>query len=281
MQTLSLPSQYNVPSDNFQDYFYHISGVKKSGKTSFAAQWPDHFIMEFEVGNAKHLKCNYRDISNWPEALGYIDLLEKSPSYCKTLCIDGVQAAYNLCTKHYAREIAKLKDEEAVSYAGWKYSLLQWTDFWQRLRRLNISIIANSHIEIQEHIDTNGKQYNMIAPTLSKQCKEIFDGIAHFTAMIMRSDTGRREMYIEGTSFLQCGHGFSDHFLNLQTKKPLAFIDMGDSAAEAYQNFIMAFYNQYTPPVIEGRSIKSISGENIPAPLVTHEKPKPTGKQGS
>jgi len=278
MSVLSLPTAYNTPSENFSDYIYHFGGVKKIGKTAFAAQWPDHYILEGEPGNAAHLKCRFTDIHVWLDAINAINLLRQKPGYCKTLCIDGVQAFYDMLVKHVAQDTFKLKSTDRIPIDVWNPIRVQWSEFWRDLRQLGVGLIANSHVEIKEMLDLNNKNTSVILPVLGKQCAEVFNGIAHFTGIMLRNDIGGRELYIVGTSHLECGHGITDHFLHPETKKPLQYIDMGESAKEAFDNFFAAFYNMHVPKEIEGRRTKAITGEDVPQPHITKEIPKITKK---
>ncbi len=105
MTTLTLPTEIKKPSDNIWDYTFFFAGDKKVGKTSFLAQFPDHFILEGEPKNADHIEGNYVDIHNWKEFLSYISLLEKTPNYCKILCIEDIPSIYRLLHLQTRKEL--------------------------------------------------------------------------------------------------------------------------------------------------------------------------------
>jgi hypothetical protein len=273
---VSLPQGYNKPSDNIENYIWLFGGEKKIGKTDFSAQWPDHYILEGEPGNAKHLNCRYSDVFTWPEALQYLQAVKTTPNYCKTLVIDDVNSFYRMLIRHTKKDIFKLADEEPMQIKHWDYPREQFYSFFQQLRELNtrgLGIVLTNHIDIKTVQDIYGKEYSQLILNFGNQAKEIIDSIAHFVGIMMRTTTGERHIYLKGTSFVKCGHGFTSHFVNPQTLEELAYIEMGKSAKEAYQNFVAAFNNQYTPTKPTGALEKTETGQQIPKPTVTKIKP--------
>jgi len=96
VKSFALPTAPIEPIDQLGAYSWMIYGQKKIGKSSLAGQFPDAFFFMFEPG-AKALRIRRVDIGKWEDALGYLDTLEKSPGYCKTVVIDTGFEAYQKC----------------------------------------------------------------------------------------------------------------------------------------------------------------------------------------
>lgn len=272
--TVMLPTTVNVPSEKIEDYIWLFGGEKKIGKTHFASQFPESYTLEFEPGNAKHLPIRFSDVFSWRESLDYISLIESTPNYCKTLVIDDINSWYRLLIRHTREQIFKLGEAEPMQIKHWDYPREQFFNIFQRLRKLNtkgLGIVLTNHIDIKTVQDIYGKEYSQLLLNFGNQPKEIIDAIAHFVGIMMRDTTGKRHIYLKGTSFVKCGHGWDNHFLNGETGETLSYIEMGGSAKEAYQNFVDAFYNRYIPPkpvVIE----KTLDNQQVPRPVVTKLK---------
>jgi len=272
---VTLSTKTNVPSDKIEDYIWVFGGEKKIGKTHFASQFPESYILEFEPGNAKHLPVRFNDVFSWQESLEYLTLIENTPNFCKTLVIDDINSWYRLLIRYTREQIFKLSDSEPMQIKHWDYPREQFFKVFQRIRNLNtkgLGIVLTNHIEIKTHQDLYGKEYSQLALNFGNQPKEIIDAIGHFVGIMLRTPTGERHIYLKGTSFVRCGHGWNNHFLNGETGEELGFIEMGASAKQAYENFVKAFNNQYVPPKPQSIEINE-DGQQIPKPFVTKVKP--------
>ena len=100
---MPLPTQKRAPSEALEDYTILICGEKNSGKTSFAAQAPNHFIFEFEPGNAKQLSSVNEDC---PDLKTFEKWLKEAENdgQPRTLIVDEVQKLYELCLEKLLKE---------------------------------------------------------------------------------------------------------------------------------------------------------------------------------
>jgi len=238
---LRLPTELKISSETLDDKTLLWAGEKKWGKTSFIAQWPGHFILECEPGNANHVTANYVDVHNWEEAKEYLTLLEENPQYCTYACIDDVPSLYNYCVK-YITKLLKLTILEALEFKGWGAIRREFESFIDRFQALKMGKHYTAHTEVVTAKDLRGREISKLETTMSKQCNEIMDGKTHFWGIFLRREKGERILVLEGDSFLKAGHGFKNHFWKngVQLKE----IDMGSSPEMAYQNFMEA-YNNY------------------------------------
>ena len=243
---LELPSSYKTAKTNLWDFTYLWAGVKKAGKTTFLAEWQDHFILEGEPGNAKHLNANYVDIHNWSEVVGYLDLLERTPNYCKIVFVDGIDKIYAMLVKSVRLEL-KLPDLKPLEFGAWNAIRMRFENFIQRLHNLNIGVGYTTHTELVTATDLVGREISKLETSMSKQCNEIMDGIIHFWGVMLLDEKGNRIMRLQGDSFIKAGNSLSETHFRWKGRS-IKQIPMGKSGKEAFFYFMCAFDNNLEVP---------------------------------
>lgn len=238
---MTLPTKMNIPSENIADYTLFIAGDKKVGKTSLASQFPDHYIMEFEPGNASHLCCRHTDIHSWKEACDLIEEIKANPTYCKTLIIDDVPSLYRYCYQH-ARKLLRLGKIDKDNFDVWRTTRLEMTDLFQTILKLPVGKIFTAHTVITPVEDRHGNTYSQLAAALSNQCREIIMGPMTLSGVMQFTEGGKRTLIIEGDNFVQAGHGFANNFT--WKGQRLKEIPLGRSPQQGYENFMAAFNNK-------------------------------------
>jgi hypothetical protein len=242
---VKLPTARKPPINDIGRHALLITGEKKTGKSAFAVQFPEHFMLEMELGNATHLDANYEDVPNFDTFEAYIKQLEQTPGYCKTLIIDEIQILYNhICDK--VRSDKRMGLDEKFTYEEWRIVRGQFTDILNRIKRLGIGVVYTAHLDEKECELRGGGRYIRMEPRMSGQCKTVTDDLFKccFTIVVEgMSDTARRFLQISRDELIEAYNCFADNFINQATGKQLKYIPMGDSAAQAYQNFISAFNN--------------------------------------
>lgn len=259
-KSIALPTERKKPKNNLGDFTYLFAGEKKCGKTSFVAQWPDHFILECEPGNAAHLDCNYEDIYEWDAFVSYIDLLEQNPNYCKTIIIDELAVAYELLTLKIRKEL-KLADTEPLGYTGWGAAKIRFHEVIKRIQNLKPGAIYTAHTKIKTVELRTGKEVSKLETSLSDQAAGFMDNYTVFWGVMLFENEGKRVIQIQGDTFIKASNGFPDHFLRRDGTR-MDKIPMGNSPQEAYSNFLRAFNNDL------------VNGQNInPIPASTNTRP--------
>lgn len=243
---LKLPTTRKPPINDIGRHALLISGEKKTGKSAFAVQFPDHFMLEMELGNATHLDANYEDVPDFNTFDEYLKLLESNPGYCKTLIIDEIQLLYNhICDK--VRSDKRMGLDEKFTFEEWRIVRGQFTDILNRIKRLGLGVIYTAHLDEKELELRGGGKYTRLEPRMSGQCKSVTDDLFKccFTIVVEgMSDSARRFLQINRDEHIEAYNCFADNFINQATGKQFKYIPMGDSAAQAYQNFLSAFNNQ-------------------------------------
>src|SRR3990167_1243504 len=137
---VTLPTKHKTPITDIGRHALLISGEKKTGKSSFAVQFPDHFMLEMELGNASHLDANYEDIPDYETFDAYLTQLEKNPTYCKTIIVDEVQILYNYICEQIRKE-RRLSIDEKFTYEEWRLVRVYFVSILNRIKRLSMGAI--------------------------------------------------------------------------------------------------------------------------------------------
>ncbi|NIQ14094.1 MAG: AAA family ATPase [Candidatus Dadabacteria bacterium] len=245
IQAFTLKKQLHTPSDHLGDYTLLFVGEKKTGKTSLAIQFPDHFVLQFEPGNTDHLEgCYFQDIHNWEEAKAAVTFLQKNPDFCQTLVIDDIPSVYEYCLREVRRYL-KLAENEKPGWTGYDVCK-RWFDEWVRqVEGLPSGKIYTAHTKLTDATTRTGRTISQLEPSWTGQCKTVLDKYVKLTGYIVMNDDGSRELQIIGDDFIKANNGFDTHFL--LNGKQMKSIPLGKSAQEGYQNLIRAWNNNHQP----------------------------------
>ncbi len=244
---MPLPTIKEIPSDSLADYTILIAGEKNAGKTSFAAQFPNHFIFEFEPGNAKHLSCVYRDIPDLKTFEKWLKEAENDPNP-HTIIIDEVQKLYDLCYEQLLKEEG-VDDPKDLGWAkGWIRIAARFNKYITRLQALPGGNIYTAHSVTKELERRGGGKLTKICPKFGAETTRFKDKYLHICGMIMFTDKGQREFILQGDDIIEASCKLlDDHFYynsGQGLKRSIAKFPMGRNAVEAYDNFTKAFANK-------------------------------------
>ena len=152
-----------------------IYGDRKVGKTTCACSFPKAILLGFEKG------WDYLDgvlpvpINSWKEALDVKKQLlkdakvvadgEKSETVYKTVIVDTIDIAYDLCEKF-------ILDKEGVEYLdetekmrGYCAVSCEYDKFFQEIMQAGYTLVCISHA-ITKHVKENGEKYDKTIPTV-------------------------------------------------------------------------------------------------------------------
>jgi len=247
---LSLPTEKNVPSVLFDDYSTLLYGVKKIGKSSLVANFPDILQLFFEPGG-KSLASFQCPVPIWEHFIGYIDLLEQQArdGVCKfrNIAIDTGQLAYDRCLEYVCRVRGVQHPSNVDDYgATWKAVSQEFEKQHTRLFAMNLGVIVVAHSEIREIKSRSGNTFSKIVLLLGKQASQFYAGIFD-NIFFYDYDDEKRFLYLRGNDLVDAGTRCQDNFLTLNGER-VERIPMGDSADEAYKNLVKAFNNKQANP---------------------------------
>lgn len=250
---LSLPDEHSTPSDNLLDYTWLIYGERKIGKTTLLAQFEDPFFMLSEPG-AKGLSIRKREVADWDEFLGYIDLLEKRKNFCRMVCLDTGDGFYQKCFESAKIELGLEDIRDKAWGGGWTEIRTRFKAAHERLYRLGSGFAVTAHAEIQHIKPKFGPEYDKLSIQLGGQAFKYYAGIVDTIAYYHYDDNGRRILTIRGDETVEAGTRCKGHFL-YPDGTPIKDIPMGESEEEGYANLVLAFNNELPKPAAEKSSL--------------------------
>ena len=237
---MALSRERNKPSSDLSNYVIFLAGDKKVGKTSFCAQFPDHFIFEFEAGNAKHLECTYADVSDLKTFEKLLKEAENTP-WLKTLVLDEITYLYDMIMNDIC-EKEDVMDLIEIGYGrGWGMVKRIFQEYLRRIQGIGCGVIYTAHTEIKTIKTRQSREVSKIEANLAKQVGKDMDRLVHIWAVMQFGEESRRIMHIEGDDLLKAGHGFKGQCFKHVEK---GTIFLGNSAKEAYRNFMDAWNNK-------------------------------------
>jgi len=247
---LSLPDEPNEPSSSISDYSILLYGAKKIGKTSLAARFPDAFFLATEPGT-KALRVFTRPVRTWKDFDGYIKLLEKKKHDFKTIVVDTIDNLYEYAFSHVCQKhMIKHPNEQNDYGATWKEITELFKNGVTRLLNLPRSpgVIFVSHDTEKEIELRSGDKIDRVQPTMAKQAMSIVEAVVD-VIVNYHYDGKRRFIRLDGAQDIVAGCRIEEHFIR-EGGEPrvggdrIVSIPMGDTAQEAYDNFIKAFNNE-------------------------------------
>ena len=242
--TISLPTQANIPPTDIGSYTILISGQKKIGKTSFAAEFPNCFIMQFEPGNSKALPVKQTDIPKWSVALEVIDALEKNPTYCSTVVIDDVPSMYLLAQEYCCAKLQITYPGDLAQGKGWSIQNTEFTKAITRIQNLPCGKIYTAHSQVMQADTRTGRTVSTLETAMGRGCDRVMDAKVQIGGVITFNKAKERILVIQGDDYIvKAGQGIPNRFLD-ESGNQIKEIPLGKNAKEGYNNFVKAFNNQ-------------------------------------
>jgi hypothetical protein len=270
----SLPTEYEEPSDEFNDYAILIHGPKKVGKTTLALQGGNVFVLQLDPAR-KGLKRKERVIQNWNHFIAILKNLELAAKSGKPfpydrVVLDGVQPLYQYCYD-WCADKQGFDDPGEVGYGkGWKFIEKTFSDAVLRFLKLPCGRWFLTHSEWKE-VPTRYGNVMKLVPNLSKQSDGVLN--ARVDAWFAYDYVGeQRVLVIEGNEWVGAGHSMDDagyeHFRTPQKRLRVKEISMGGTPAEGFANLLKGFNNQLTAVKV-GEGV-----QQAPAPVKAFGKRK-------
>lgn len=265
---INLPTEANIPPNDIGAYTILISGQKKIGKTSFAAEFPGVFVLQFEPGNSRALPVKQIDIPSWGICLEVIEQLEKYPNYAKTLVIDDVPSMYFLAQEYCCSKLRITYPGDLAMGKGWAIQNTEFTKAITRIQNLPCGKIYTAHSQVMQADTRTGRVVSTLETAMGRGCDRVMDAKVQISGLITFNKNKERVLIIQGDDYIvKAGQGIPNRFLD-EKGQQLKEIPLGKTAKEGYQNFIKAFNNQLRigPEVKPQASDKSNNSETTNLP---------------
>lgn len=287
-KTISLASQLSEPINSVNQLTWLLYGEKKIGKSSLVSKFPKaHFLM-FEPG-FKGLRIYYKlmgdinTIEAWTNFKSYVDMLCDTDSHdFLTVPIDTVDLCYKACVTWVCKKEGMTHPQDLPYGKGWSLVEKEFCSVINKLAQSGLGIVFISHATEKEFQERTGGKYDKLVPTMPNQAKNFISGIAD--AIVYYGYYGNERLItVRGSDAIESGHRMEENFwIASEANKPLEkrdkiggrvhSIPVGNSAQEAYDNFLAAFNNEQvmTGEPDSNRVVATLS--DVPVPMDTKKK---------
>lgn len=250
--TVSIPKRPSKICTDFRLFSVLVHGEKKIGKTTMWAHEEGAFFLEFDPVQLS-LAIKQKHVPSWPHFIAYIDLLEKEPDDVKTVIVDGVDIAYQLCFNWSCQKMAITHPHDENDYGkSWNFIRAEFESAVLRLLSLNEQGIATrfiSHSKWAEIKTRGGGKQDKLIPFMTSQAEEVLNGRIDIWAAYTY-DENKRVLILEGSEEIGAGHRCDGRFLT-PDGEAIQEIYMGKSSKEAYNNLLEAFNNEQTYTTVD------------------------------
>jgi len=246
-EKFTLSQELTKPSNRLEDYIILLTGEKKIGKTTLAAEFSPEgsYFLATEIGY-RGLEIRKSDIPDWRTARDAAKALQKSGKKFGPIIVDTVDKLYDLCDRFTCEKQGIQHLSDADWGKGYSECRKEFDRFISTLSQIGVGLILITHTEEREVKRRGGDTYDRIVPTMSKQARQVIEPLVDIWTYYMY-DGNRRVLVIQGDDHISAGHRLVNRF-RTPAGRPVRQIDMGRSAKRGYRNLVAAFNNEYEPP---------------------------------
>jgi len=155
-------------SRDLKNKYLLIYSQPKSGKTSFAAQFPKNLLLAFEKGYNAIAGIYAVDIGNWKDFKSVLKQLktEQSKELYDSITIDTVGIAWGLCEKYICSREGVDELGEIGYGKGYAMCTREFEEIFREITLLGYGIVFISHSE--EKPIKKGSEETIIRPSIPK-----------------------------------------------------------------------------------------------------------------
>lgn len=246
-----LPTEYEEPGGDLNDFAILIHGEKKIGKTSLAGEGGRVLFLQFDPPQISYRRMEIvcKNFGIFKKALKALE--KKAVSGRESFPYDRVVVdradLWHKCAQHFACEKLAIDHPADEQWGkGWDRVRTEFSDAVKRILNLPCGKWFLCHSDYEEVENRKGDKIRKLVPNLSGMPDEILNGMvdAWFAYTYVKR---RRVLVVRGDERTGAGHRIDGHFLTPEGE-PVETIPMGDSAKEAYKNLLAAFNNEQSSP---------------------------------
>lgn len=231
----------NVPKIAFEDYFWHIAGIPKSGKTSLFVKVMETYFGDINAGlligwekGYTALKVVAEDMNEWGDFEELVDELVESKDELpyKVIGLDTVDVMYEMAVdtvvKEWNRKNPSRRTDDiggvgqkkqgaggyGVGYQMVKQKIRKQID---RLMKAGYGIMSISHSKDKEVEQRDGQTFDQLVVSLPQSARDVFVNMADFVVFLTveKEKSGndvltKRYMYFRSDGYIDAGSRFSN-----------------------------------------------------------------------
>ena len=209
-----------------------IYGAPKVGKTTMACDFPKPLLMAFEKGYNMIDGIMAQPINSWGEALEVhrqliadakkVELGQQEEAMFKTIIIDTLDIAWNMCGKFIAAQDGKTFVDDIGYGKGVNHQSLTFIDLPMELCKANYTVVMIAH-EAIENIETKtGQMVRKVRPDLHPKARSVCNMVDIFGYATIEYDSEGKShpvLIMRDDGFIEAG----SHNPYMSAKIPLTY----------------------------------------------------------
>jgi len=188
----------------------------------------------------KALSVYCRQVKDWKEFLGYVDLLESEERRFVPVVVDVVDRLFDMAEVHACKRLGIDHPSEGEWGRGWGEVSTEFSRGIARFLRVCPGAVFLSHVEERTIRSRNGTESHRAQASIPDRARRIVEPLVDVICYYHYANDGSRVLGLAGDADITAGHRLNTHFQSLPED---GLIPMGDSAAEAQRRLLDAFNN--------------------------------------
>jgi hypothetical protein len=198
---MPLPKEKSTPVTSLRDQTILLYGFPKTGKTTFASQFPNALFFAFEDGH-KGISAYVERLKTWKQFQSDVeDLLaisDPSKYPYKVVVVDTVNGAYDMCAEHVGQNQGFRHASDLAMGKGW--ALIR-DEFLRQINKITLSpfgTVLIAHTDLQK-INTGEREISQITPDIPGKLKQNLTGMANCLLYVCVDESfgGKRQHVIK------------------------------------------------------------------------------------
>lgn len=208
---MKLPTKPRAREIDTRKYVFTIYGSPKAGKTTFASHFPDAIFIATEAGT-KFVEVNQITdddgeptvINSWKQFKEAVKMLITTPHDFKTVVIDTVDNASDLCTRHVNAENGWAHESAGEYGKGSALIKREFKTVIDALLASGLGVVFITH-EKQGEKEDRGVKRQFTDVSLGNSFKNYITGASDFILYCYRNSKGERLMLTKATDNVNAG----------------------------------------------------------------------------
>lgn len=208
---MKLPTKPRAREIDTRKYVFTVYGSPKAGKTTFASHFPDAIFIATEAGT-KFVEVNQITdddgeptvINSWKQFKEAVKMLITTPHDFKTVVIDTVDNASDLCTRHVNAENGWKHESEGSYGLGSALVKREFKQVIDALLSSGMGVVFVSH-EKQTEKEDRGVKRPFTDLSLGNAFRGYITGASDFILYAYRTSDGKRMMRTKANDNINAG----------------------------------------------------------------------------
>jgi len=172
---VTMPAAKSKPTLDLAAKSILLYGSPKTGKSTFASQFPNALFLECEPG-LNCLEVFKIPTYTWPDFLDACKLIAAGNHPYKTIVVDTVDNAFKYCSDHVNAQHKVEYEGDLPHGKGWAFVKNEWHRVLTRLCSLGYGVVLISHA-VDKTVETRTGELTRTQPSLPDRARAVVLGL--------------------------------------------------------------------------------------------------------